>query len=545
MNRSWIIAAALSAGAAWAAGGCLDVRDPAPTEHKSNCTTCHGSPQRSGDALAQSAPPFDLSGRSDPQRRGVGAHLVHLTGTTHRAVPCDECHLVPQRTEDPGHADTALPAEVHFGSLAQHGGHLPSYRADELACSGSYCHSGREVGWLPSPSPKPSCTGCHGMPPPPPHPQSDACAQCHGEVIDELGALIAPALHVDGQLQLQESCSSCHGSGPEGLPPPDLSGSSDPARVGVGAHAIHAEGGSTTRPVACNACHAVPLAAGDDGHLDDSPAAELTFGAVALAGGRLPSWDRGSQRCSDGWCHGPSPGAAASPPWTQGGGGLDCQSCHGMPPAPPHPQMEQCELCHAPTIDALGNMVRERHVDGTVDVVLPDGCDGCHGSGTLGAPPPDLAGNVDPSSPGVGAHAAHLTGGLSSRPVPCGECHTVPSDTLASGHLDSALPAELSFSGVASAYTSSPSYDGARCSNSYCHGAVTIFGFPSGGSATEPLWTLTDGSQAQCDSCHALPPATPGHPSSSPVFCSDCHSNVSGLLDIVDPTLHVDGKVDL
>src|SRR5690606_31900672 len=115
---------------------------------------------------------------------------------------------------------------------------------------------------------------------------------------------------------VDERCDSCHGSGELGAPPPDLSGATDPNALGVGAHAIHLDGGSG-RPVACGACHLVPENVGDPGHLGPPPA-EVLFSGVAVADGRAPTWSRDTRRCADSWCHGPSaPGpGSASPVWT-------------------------------------------------------------------------------------------------------------------------------------------------------------------------------------------------------------------------------------
>jgi len=543
MRRELIIIALVTAAAS-TAGGCLDPRDPPARVHESGCTTCHGSPSRAGDALSRSAPPFDMSGRTDPFSRGVGAHVIHLNDSlTHAAVRCEECHLVPEHTDSVGHADTELPAELVFGPLASQA-HEPEYDSDGGNCADTYCHGGNTVNWIPQAESHVVCGSCHALPPAAPHPQSEACSNCHGEVIDEARVFIAPAQHVDGIVQVNERCDGCHGSGTLGAPPPDLAGSSDPSSVGVGAHQIHLDGGTSARPVACGECHLVPTLVSDDGHLDETPNAELTFSSVALANGRQPLWDRAALTCNDSWCHSPSASASASPRWVEAGG-LTCSSCHGMPPPAPHPQMDDCARCHQAVIDAQGSIVdRSRHVDGVVDVSAPSQCDGCHGSGPLGAPPPALDGSTDTSVAGVGAHQRHLIASGRARPVACGECHLVPTELLSLGHVDTARPAELTFSGVARSFNATPNYDGVRCSDSWCHGGKTKSGTPSVGQATAPVWTMVDGSQAQCVSCHGMPPTTLPHPM-GPVNCANCHSNVTNMVDFIEPLLHVNGAVEL
>ncbi|MEQ9323136.1 MAG: hypothetical protein RIF41_28475, partial [Polyangiaceae bacterium] len=67
--------------------------------------------------------------------------------------------------------------------------------------------------------------------------------------------------------------------------------------------------------------------------------------------------------------------------------------------------------------------------------------------------------------------------------------------------------------------------------------------FPSGGTNTEPGWTDPQ-TGLMCNSCHGMPPPTPAHPP-APTFCSPCHSNVKGLGSFFDPSLHVNGFIDL
>ncbi len=68
-----------------------------------------------------------------------------------------------------------------------------------------------------------------------------------------------------------------------------------------------------------------------------------------------------------------------------------------------------------------------------------------------------------------------------------------------------------------------------------------------GGGVTTPSWTLVDGTQAACGTCHGLPPGC-GHPpvgAPVPQACGMCHAAVVSLAGaFVGPALHVDGVVE-
>lgn len=91
-----------------------------------DCSVCHGS-------QANAAPPVDVSGNSATTETGVGAHQSHLGPSSWRAeISCSECHVVPADVGDPGHADTALPAELTWRAGNQRGGHPELERDDML-----------------------------------------------------------------------------------------------------------------------------------------------------------------------------------------------------------------------------------------------------------------------------------------------------------------------------------------------------------------------------------------------------------------------------
>jgi predicted CxxxxCH...CXXCH cytochrome family protein len=168
-----------------------------PTE----CTGCHGS--------NNGAPPTDIAGNSETRFAGVGAHQTHVLGTTtSRAVPCSECHDVPKEVAEKGHADTLLPAELHFSGVATQYQAPITYEAG--TCKGSYCHGavffdGRlsggtntEPSWMKVDGTQSSCGTCHGLPPPRGHPQVSDCQSCHRNVRPDNVSFFDPSLHVNG-----------------------------------------------------------------------------------------------------------------------------------------------------------------------------------------------------------------------------------------------------------------------------------------------------------------------------------------------------------
>ena len=152
------------------------------------------------------------------------------------------------------------------------------------------------------------------------------------------------------------------------------------------------------------------------------------------------------------------------------------------------------------------------------------------------APPIDLDGHTAPSALGVGAHQAHLQASATQAGVPCSDCHLVPDSTYSPGHLDTALPAEVTFAGVSLSGGAAPQWNraAATCAGTWCHGPSD----PTG--SVSPEWTSSDGPLG-CASCHLTPPPDPHPPMAE---CWNCHGNVDENLQIVDPALHVNGTVD-
>lgn len=296
------------------------------------CDTCHGA---DGAALPDS-----------------GAHGAH----GEQFDTCEPCHVVPEDARGPLHPNGT--AEVTFSGV---GALDPAAAWDPAtgSCAGVYCHGGAELPWAP-PAPELGCDGCHGAPPGS-HARwrvaaaPEGCAPCHPGEDDPR--------HVDGARDVLDlQCDACHGAGPLGAPPPGLTGSTDPADPGVGAHRRHLDATLDDRMGAratCADCHVVPESAGAPGHLDAAAPADVVLGQ----GGE---YDPASGTCLSA-CHWDrDPG----PRWTDASGAARaCDACHGFPPAttrvgtvhPPAQSLSQCLSCHP--------FETERHVDGIVDLV--------------------------------------------------------------------------------------------------------------------------------------------------------------------------------
>ena len=234
--------------------------------------------------------------------------------------------------------------------------------------------------------------------------------------------------------------------------------------------------------------------------------------------------------------------------------GIACAQCHPCGAAPHHDAswmdpasagfhapaanagLANCQPCHGAALDGLG---------GTTSIACAachgaawtTSCTMCHGGvdNQTGAPPKATWGNAaDPVR--VGTHTSHLgaTHGL-SQPVACGACHVTPADALSPDHVDQGT-ATVTFGGLATQGGATPAWSraGPTCAGTYCHGATL-----SGGAQTTPVWTLGDGSQRACGSCHGAPPPAP-HPANA--SCDRCHPGYTAT-SVVQAT-HVDGQLD-
>jgi predicted CxxxxCH...CXXCH cytochrome family protein len=162
----------------------------------------------------------------------------------------------------------------------------------------------------------------------------------------------------------------------------------------------------------------------------------------------------------------------------------------------------------------------------------PTACDTCHGQ-----------------PPKSGAHAAHV-GGAVGRKLDCTECHVKPASYSDPGHLLGADgkpkdKATVTFGAQAAlpgpGRGGAPTWDGATCSNVYCHGAAFQ---DSKATRTSPKWT-GGSTEAACGTCHGLPPANHDAKYASNSVCSSCHKLTAHPGGGLSPEFHVDGTLQL
>jgi len=389
----------------------------------------------------------------------------------------------------------------------------------------------------------------------------------------------------------KQDCSSCHGRSGDSAPPVAVNGSSSTSDIGVGAHQAHLVAGNVSQPVACTECHVVPSDLLNHPDPLDRPAA-VTFGSLATNSGAAPTWNRDQASCSNTYCHGstlPESSSRKAPVWTKvDGSQRTCTSCHGNPPGGSHPANSKCELCHGAVVSA-GGVIKSLslHINGKVDFadagVHPAGytdptlhgadtklgksdcrschgaqlqgvstavsCDTCHQAGwrtncifchggtleTSGAPPLDLLGDTATTAIGVGSHTEHVS--KTTHPAyACTQCHPAVTDVLTPGHLFDSTPgkSEVTFS---NGLSPDGQYSEPGCSKLYCHGT---------GQANGQMASFIPTTTLSCQSCHPSSTQSSTHSYHTSFACGTCHASVvTGSTTIKDPTLHVNGSVDV
>jgi predicted CxxxxCH...CXXCH cytochrome family protein len=492
-------------------------------------------------------PPLGTHGETLPTQRGVGAHAVHLApGPLSDAFACTDCHNPPTSTS---HATGAV--EFSWSGLARGAG-TPVFNPTDASCATTYCHGNFTGGntanapiWTAAGTGA-TCGSCHALPPGGGHTTSTACASCHGPGYSL--TTVNPATHVDGIVTLTTStCTSCHGTaGVSPAPPVDTAGQTATSRVSVGAHQAHVAA-TLSAPLACTECHGAAAATYGTSHSDGTVQVGGAFFGPLANRGTSTVWNGAS--CAASYCHGGTSalagGTATTPVWTLvDGSQKGCASCHGFPPPAPHAQRDDCGTCHpgySKTGPTTGTVAATTHVNGTVEIVGMT-CTSCHGTtGVNPAPPADTHANTATTARGVGAHQAHVAATLSA-PIACAQCHGAASATYTTGHADGTIQVGGAFFGALANQGTSAVWNGASCAASYCHGGSSAL---SGGTATAPVWTLVDGSQKGCTSCHGSPPPAPHMQRDDCGTCHPGYSKTGATTGTVVAATHVNGTVDV
>ena len=207
--------------------------------------------------------------------------------------------------------------------------------------------------------------------------------------------------------------------------------------------------------------------------------------------------------------------------------------------------MTPCKRCHGEDFKGGKSKVscESCHKGG------PLSCTTCHGDGLADRPNPpgDLLGNLQTGAGGVGLHRLH-TASTQAQPVACSECHRVPTEIFAPGHLfdadnQSDMRAEVAFGELARGrplgLDLKPHYDAETrtCTNVYCH---TL----DGGSLRSWVWNKPQG-EVTCGSCHGYPPGrtSSGKTHADAALCEACHLGAyqNGKRE---PKTHINGKIE-
>src|SRR6266702_180107 len=359
-----------------------------------------------------------------------------------------------------------------------------------------------------------------------------SCQACHGANLDGVGTTTTISCAQCHGASWKTSCTMCHGGtdGTTGAPPRATWGNgADTTRVG--AHTSHlAATHALAQPIACEVCHVKPSDALSTGHIDGGTAEVVFSGLAAQASGA--AWNRAAATCASTYRHGATllGGTKTAPVWTATDGSqIGCGACHGVPPPAPHVQNAACGSCHPGYTNTSVNSAT--HVDGKLDLAAMT-CSSCHGSATNAAPPAGTHGETASSALAVGAHQQHLAGGSTGNAIACSECHLVPTSTA---HANGTV--ELSWGSIATAGGAQPRFDAATatCASTYCHGQFT-----GGNALNAPVWTVVDGSQKACGTCHGVPPPAP-HVASTD--CASCHTGYTATS--VNLASHLNGRVDV
>jgi predicted CxxxxCH...CXXCH cytochrome family protein len=309
------------------------------------CTKCHGDAASSytnysSAVIAPGGNGTDTSMTNKlPTDPRVGAHQRHLaTNMVSAPVKCGECHVVLSGANDAAAMRSAnhwnySTATITFGYLAKSNSHTSAVSGKPAGtitqCSNVYCHSGvSNTGTTMAPfwnmtgivseggNTVAACVKCHAMPPqvaggthvsngvaPMNNISSistvyNRCNRCHYNVSSSAttvsNVFTDKKLHVNGAVEVQMACNSCHSYLPTDAWTSNYGGNSQ----GVGAHVKHINYllarnpgttlnattdtfGGTAFKVVCGVCHTNDIAQHTTG--TSSNPRQIIFGSASTA----------------------------------------------------------------------------------------------------------------------------------------------------------------------------------------------------------------------------------------------------------------------
>jgi predicted CxxxxCH...CXXCH cytochrome family protein len=597
-----------------------------------NCGECHSLTSTVGTAIDGSTPSAHVNNTvnvalltgnwSNDASKTCSATYCHDTGTPQwgGVVNCGDCHAVDKTlpaTHDIHFNSTTLTADrtrVGFNSVTADyvfqcgschnnephangsvqvtfntsviGG---SFNGGTDQCSSTYCHSDGDGGagnvdptWNSALTGLGTCTSCHDN-----NASVNGSTMASGKHTDHLNtAIIMPNL----------GCNVCH----------DATVSDDRT---IKDKAQHVDNG---KDVAVNDTYNSGVFAYNNGTKECSNVYCHSDGKVSPNTTDTVLWTDGPADCV--FCHG---GATAS----TGGAGETLSAPHTV-----HTNSAtfnyDCETCHSATVsDSSTISDTSKHINVAIDVavnsstfggtgtiggnyaaescsaiychgsasptwsgsVTTGDCSACHGMSDPGVTGRDTAGNTSNTDPQVGAHVVHLTKSTYNitGAITCDQCHidtvtaqaaegSYDAKVAATGHIDSDLPAELTWGALAdNAATLSPNYNATNgtCSTTYCHDGQYIKNGPTWANGTNPipvwynaLYLDRDGDNVMtgdedCNNCHGWPPNPANHPDNKD--CQSCHFNTRSVADLAggdyrytsqpffDETKHINGTLEI
>ena len=490
------------------------------------CDKCHSTSPSAGGFYGTMGPNGTTS-NTDPY---VGAHFQHITSMPFKLsakYDCNECHNKPSGPYTPGHIDTALPAELNFGTMASSGvmngytstSHQPSYSSSQ--CSNIWCHgsgmmsvegtglygSAHDDGAPDNTSrvaapvwnqpflagTAADCVKCHDSPPPAPLPgynhwdddnnrafQSNQCITCHKHVNAAGSGFTKPEIHANGVV---DSCLNCHG-----LPPIDEASLTRPAINALGEGMVGAHQAHFLNPTIgkrCNICHY--------NYSGDMPSYKLEIGFNAYGGKVSRGTFYGYSTLTNSYSQ-PivyfSTRSSTTVRRTDNKDSADLKTCQNL-------------YCHGGGTSAStaldgGSNVKPNWEDGASQAE----CGSCHG----------VTGDTYKSR---GSHGAHVGTGYGELGLACNNCHGIKENNY---HVDGQV--EWQFYSTAqrlNLLVTNPQYTPAAGNGTAGAGGKTNGLAPSASYGTCAVYCHSDGRGN-----YANPLPVWGGP---PVHCGSCHKN--------------------